>query len=65
MGILTSETIRPSIKFLFLEQLGRLPLSVQREIITDALNAPDRPKLEAIKQELAWIRLELKPAKVN
>ena len=65
LGILTSETIRPSIKFLFLEQLGRLPLSVQREIITDALNAPDRPKLEAIKQELAWIRLKLKPAKVN
>ncbi|MDP6427660.1 MAG: hypothetical protein QF393_06560 [Rhodospirillales bacterium] len=62
LGILTSETIRPSIKFLFLEQLGRLPQSVQREIITDALNAPDKPKLEAIKQELAWIRLELKPA---
>jgi hypothetical protein len=48
-----------------LEQLDRLPLSVQREIITDALDAPDRPKLEAIKQELAWIRLELKPAAVN
>lgn len=65
LGILTSETIRPSIKFVFLEQLGRLPQSVQREIITDALNAPDKPRLEAIKQELAWIRLELKPADVN
>lgn len=65
LGILTSETIRPSIKFLFLEQLDRLPLPVQREIITDALNAPDKPKLEAIKQELAWIRLEIKPTAVN
>jgi hypothetical protein len=61
VGLLTSETIRPSIKFLFLEKMERLPTSVQREIIAETLNAPDKPTLEAVKQEVAWIRLELPP----
>ncbi|NQV57015.1 MAG: hypothetical protein HQ503_14240 [Rhodospirillales bacterium] len=59
LGILKSESVRPSIKFLFMEQIGRLPETVQREIITEALNAPDKPSLEAIKKELSYIRLEL------
>lgn len=59
LGLLTSENIRPAIKFLFLENLTRLPIPVQKEIINEALKAPDKPSLEAIKQELAWINLDL------
>ncbi|MEK9661517.1 MAG: hypothetical protein VW644_07265, partial [Alphaproteobacteria bacterium] len=58
-------TIRPSIKFLFLEHLERLPVTVRNEIINEALKAPNKPTLEAIKQELAWIRLDLAPASVH
>jgi hypothetical protein len=65
LGLLTSDTIRPSIKFLFLENLQRLPPSVRNEIINETLKAPNKPSLEAIKQELAWIRLDLTPAKVH
>ena len=65
LGLLMSDTIRPSIKFLFLEHLERLPPTVRNEIITEALHAPNKPSLEAIKQELAWIRLDLKPASLH
>ena len=59
LGLLNSDTIRPSIKFLFLENLERLPEGLRLEVINEAMSAPDRPSLEAIKQELAWIRLSL------
>lgn len=62
---MTSDTIRPSIKFLFLENLTRLPIPIQKEIINEALKAPDKPSLEAIKQELAWINLDLPRNKVH
>ena len=65
LGLLTADTIRPSIKFLFLENLQRLPPSVRNEIINETLKAPAKPSLEAIKQELAWIRLDLQPDKVH
>ena len=65
LGLLTSDTIRPSIKFLFLENLQRLPSSVRNEIINETLKAPAKPSLEAIKQELAWIRLDLNPDNVH
>ena len=65
LGLLTSDTIRPSIKFLFLENLERLPAAIRLEIINEAMNVPNKPSLEAIKQELAWIRLSLPPEKVN
>ena len=65
IGLLTSDTIRPSIKFLFLENLERLPMGVRREIISETLKTPGKPTLEAIKQELAWLRLELPPEKVH
>jgi hypothetical protein len=65
LGLLTSDTIRPAIKFMFLENLQRLPLTVAKEIIADTLRQPDKPSLEAIKQELAWIKLELKPARLH
>jgi hypothetical protein len=57
LGLLNSDTIRPSIKFLFLENLELLQPEVQIDIINETMNAPDKPSLEAIKQELAWIRL--------
>ena len=65
LGLLNSDTIRPSIKFLFLENLERLPVGMRTEIINEAMGAPDKPSLEAIKQELAWIRLSLPPVTVN
>ncbi len=65
LGLLTSENIRPRIKFLFLENLTRLPIPIQKEIINEALKAPDKPSLEAIKQELAWINLDLPRNKVH
>ena len=65
LGLLNSDTIRPSIKFLFLENLERLPEGLRLEVINEAMSAPDRPSLEAIKQELAWIRLSLPSETVN
>jgi len=65
LGLLNSDTIRPSIKFLFLENLERLPVGMRTEIINEAMGTPDKPSLEAIKQELAWIRLSLPPVTVN
>jgi hypothetical protein len=65
LSLLNSDTVRPSIKFLFLENLERLPDTVQKEIISEALDAPDKPSLEAVKQELAWLRLGLPPEKIH
>ena len=65
LGLLNSDTIRPSIKFLFLENLELLPSEIRVDIINETLNSPDRPSLEAIKQELAWIRLETPSMSVN
>jgi len=65
LGLLNSDTIRPSIKFLFLENLERLPIGMRTEIINEAMAGPDKPSLEAIKQELAWIRLSLPPVTLN
>ena len=61
LSLLTSDKIRPSIKFLFLENLERLPLEIRRDIINEAINSPDKSSLEVIKQELAWLKLELPP----
>jgi hypothetical protein len=65
LGLLNSDTIRPSIKFLFLENLERLPSTIRLEVINEAMNAPDKPILEAIKQELAWIRQGLPKETIN
>ena len=59
LGLLISDKIRPSIKFLFLENLERLPLGIRRDVINEVINSPDKPNLEAIKQELAWLKLEI------
>ena len=65
LGLLVSERIRPAIKFLFLENLERLPVGVRREIINAVINSPDKRCLEAIKQELTWLKLELLPGQIH
>lgn len=54
-SMLLSTTIRPSIKFLFLENFDRLPEAVRMTIIRDVLTAPENHHTEVIKEELAWI----------
>jgi hypothetical protein len=65
LGLLTSDTIRPSIKFLFLENLERLPIKIRLEIINHVMDVTDKPSLEVIKQELAWIRLSVTGTTLN
>ena len=65
LGLLTSEKIRPSIKFLFMENLERLPLEIRQDIINQIINEPDKPHLDIIKQELVWLKLELPTNKVH
>lgn len=54
-SLLLSKTVRPGIKFLFLENFDRLPEAVRMSIIKDVLKAPEGHHLEVIKEELAWI----------
>ena len=60
VGLLTAERIRPSIKFLFLENIERLPSPVQTEIIEDVISAPPTRGIDAIKMELEWVRKDLR-----
>jgi hypothetical protein len=54
-SLLMSENVRPSIKFLFLENFGRLPTPVRCGLIADLLRAKPSPHVEIIKEELKWI----------
>lgn len=65
LGILTAQRIRPSIKFQFLENLHRLPIPVQTEIIAGVKTAPDSAGLDAIKLELEWLQKDLPGAKIH
>ncbi len=55
LSLLLSETIRPSIKFLMLENFRRLPGPVRLGIISGILEAPPTAHIETIKEELKWI----------
>jgi hypothetical protein len=55
VSLLLSRTIRPGIKFLFLENLYRFPASVRDAIIAETLRTPDAPHLDMVKEELRWI----------
>ena len=55
LSLLLSETIRPSIKFLFLENFDRSPNPVRMSIITSVLRAEPTHHVELIKEELKWI----------
>ncbi len=54
-SLLLSENIRPSIKFIMLENFERMPGVVRRSIITDVLKAKPTHHTEIIKEELKWI----------
>lgn len=55
LSLLVSPTIRPSIKFLMLENFERLPKPVRLAIIAGVLRAEPTRHTEIIKEELHWI----------
>ncbi|MBT3238418.1 MAG: hypothetical protein HN360_06580 [Rhodospirillaceae bacterium] len=59
-SLLLSESIRPSIKFLFLENLERFPKSVRSEIITSVRDAESSHHTRMIKEEMKWITAQEK-----
>ncbi len=54
-SLLLAETIRPSIKFLFLENFFRFPSSVRVGIITSINAAEPSRHTEVIREELKWL----------
>lgn len=55
LSLLVSDGIRPSIKFLMLENFHRLAPPVRREIIAGVLQAEPTRHTDVIKEELRWI----------
>ncbi len=55
LSLLLSEAIRPSVKFLVLENFRRLPQPVRLSIIAGVLKAEPTRHTEIIKEELKWI----------
>ncbi len=55
LSMLLSEHIRPSIKFLFLENFQRLSAPVRTAIVAGVLKAESTHHVELIKEELRWI----------
>jgi hypothetical protein len=55
VSLLMSESIRPSIKFLLLENFERMPKPVRMTIIGAVLEAKPTHHVELIKEELRWI----------
>ncbi|CCQ74153.1 hypothetical protein [Magnetospira sp. QH-2] len=54
-SLLLSPTIRPGIKFLFLENFDRLSTATRCHVISEVLRVKDAPHVEIIKEELKWI----------
>ena len=55
LSLLLSENIRPSIKFLFLENFDELPRPVRKAIIQEVMKAKPSHHMEILKEELRWI----------
>ena len=55
VSLMLSANVRPSVKFLILENLERLPKSVRIHIVTAVLNAEPTRHTEIIKEELRYI----------
>lgn len=55
VSLMLSKTIRPGIKFLFLEHFSRFPQPVRHAIISEVLKAPNHDHIGLIKEELRWI----------
>ncbi|MHC8509772.1 MAG: hypothetical protein ACYYKD_10370 [Rhodospirillales bacterium] len=55
LSLLLSDSVRPSVKFLFLENFERLPRAVRIEIVGAVLRADDSRHTDIIKEELRWM----------
>jgi len=55
LSLLMSKTIRPSTKFLILENFSRLPEPVRLSIVAAVLASPPSRHTDIIKEELSWI----------
>ncbi|MGB0671554.1 MAG: hypothetical protein ACPGNT_08660 [Rhodospirillales bacterium] len=55
VSLLLSENVRPSIKFLMLENFHRMPVAVRHGIIEAVLRAEPSRSIDMIKEELKWI----------
>lgn len=55
VSLLLSETVRPSAKFLMLENFERFPRPVQLAIISSVVQAEPSHHVELIKEELRWL----------
>lgn len=55
LSLLLSETVRPSVKFLMLENFHRMPKPVQNAIIQALLRAEPSRHVDLMKEELRWI----------
>lgn len=55
LSLLLADSIRPSIKFLMLENFTRMPSPVRVAIITGVLRAKPSHHIDVIKDELKWI----------
>jgi len=55
LSLLLSENVRPSVKFLILENFGRMPKPVRLAIVTSVLKAEPSHHIDLVKEEVRWI----------
>lgn len=55
LSLLLSEAVRPSVKFLMLENFQRMPKAVRHAILEAVLKAEPSHHIDLIKEELRWI----------
>ena len=63
LSLLLSSSVRPSIKFLMLENFHRMPKTVRHGIISAVLKAEPNRHTEVIKEELKYIVLQERAAR--
>jgi DNA-binding SARP family transcriptional activator len=62
LSLLLSENTRPSIKFLLLENFGKLPAPVRVSIVSEVIKVESGRHIEIIKEELKWLLQQEHPA---
>ncbi len=55
LSLLLSENVRPSVKFLMLENFHRMPKPVRVAILASVLNAESSHHIDMVKEEIRWI----------
>jgi hypothetical protein len=55
LSLLLSENVRPSVKFLVLENFHRMPKTVRIAIISGVLQAEPSHHVDLVKEEIRWI----------